>query len=344
MKPFELSQNGLQRTALDDPVILSGGYWEELRVFLAVAKLGSFQRAAHHLGLSTPTVNRQVRRLQDILGAQLVVTSRTGANLTSDGVTLARGLAELDHKVFSIANNFRTSRNDVEGVVRISVTEGLAGVFVASSLAGFNALWPGISVHLKTPINVSSLVENSVDVMIGFQESKDSGIRSMPLGYLHLIPIASVDYLERRGEPSRHNLAGHVFVDSQFYAAQTGLWEPWQTLTAQGRTVAHCDSSLSYGMAVIGGLGIGLLGNYTLSDPTLKVLDLNVHVRVPIYLLGLAERFDARPVKVVIEWLARIFGPANPWFAPELNLKQVPETPFVETMHALRGEPRTIVG
>ncbi len=340
MTPFQVGQDGLLRSALEDPVILSGAFWEEMRTFLAVAKLGSFAKAGQYLGQSTPTVARHVRRLQDQLKAQLLVPGRTGSILTPDGASLASALSELDHKVFSIASNFRTASAKAEGVVRISVTEGLAGVFVASALAQFNVNWPGITIHLKTPINVTSLRENRADIMIGFTPEPAHDIRSIPLGYLHLIPIASASYLAKNGLPNRSNVPLHVFVDSHFYAATTGMWSSWHDLIGQGRVAAYCDSSLSYGMAVIGGLGIGLLGNYTLSDPTLSALNLDVHVRVPLFLIALAERIEARPVRIVADWLIRTFGPDNPWFAQDLNLEAVPQTPFAEAMHALRGEKR----
>jgi DNA-binding transcriptional LysR family regulator len=342
MKPFDVGQDGLMKSALEDPVILSGAFWEELRTFLAVAKLGSFAKAGQYLGTSTPTVGRHVRRLQDQLKAQLLVAGKTGAKLTSDGASLAKALAELDHKVFSIANNFRTTKTLVEGTVRVSVTEGLAGVFVASAMAKFHLQWPGITVHLKTPINIASLRENRADIMIAFEAESSRDITSLPLGYLHLVTIASDAYLRRNGNADAENIGRHVFVDSHFYAARTGMWSAWQALIAQGKIAAHCDSSLSYGMSVIGGLGIGLLGNYTLSDPTLKSLDLGVHVSVPIFLLALAERIEARPVRIVADWLVETFGPANPWFASELNLQVFPETPFVDAMHALRGERRAL--
>ncbi|MCO4055734.1 MAG: LysR family transcriptional regulator [Bosea sp.] len=339
LKPFEIGQDGLVKSALEDPVILSGRFWDELRVFLAVAKLGSFAKAGDALGMGTATVSRHVKRLQDQLRAQLIVAGRTGSKLTPDGASLARALSELDHKVFSIASNFRTNNRDVEGTVRVSVTEGLAGVFLASKLAAFHAIWPGICLHLKTPINLMSLRENRADMMVGFEPVEASDIACVPLGHLHLIPIASEQYIRRNGAPKLGDLSHHVFVDSQFYQARTGMWTEWQYLMAQGRVSANCDSSLSYASAVLGGLGIGLLGNYTLSDSTLRHLMLGVHVSVPIYLLGLTERLEARPVRVVADWLADTFGPHNPWFAEELNLRPDTPTSFLAVMGALLGEP-----
>jgi DNA-binding transcriptional LysR family regulator len=339
MKPFEIGQDGLLKTALDDPVILSGGFWEELRVFLVVAKLGSFAKAGVYLCMSTATVSRHVRRLQDQLRAQLIISGRTGSRLTPDGASLARALSDLDYKVFSIASNFRSNNRKVEGTVRVSVTEGLAGVFLASKLAAFHAQWPGISIHLKTPINVTSLRENRADIMIGFEPISALDISCLPLGYLHLIPIVSEQYIRSAGIPTITNLSQHVFVDSQFYQAKTGMWKGWQELMSQGRVAAECDSSLSYASSVIGGLGIGLLGNYTLSDSSLRHLTLGVHVSVPMYLLGLVERLEARPVRVVMDWLSETFGQENPWFASELNLQPDAPTPFLSVMRALLGEP-----
>jgi DNA-binding transcriptional LysR family regulator len=337
-RPFESSQGGLLKTALDDPSLLTGGFWEELRVFLAVAKAGSFAKASDMLGLSVPTVSRGVRRLQDQLQTQLVSVSRVGAALTPDGVELAKALSELDYRLFQIASGFRSRTRDIQGMVRISVTEGLAGVFVASHLTRFQHRYPSIAIHLRTPINVSDLRENQADVMVAFSPDQPDDIAVRPLGFLHLIPMAAQGYIDRHGIPDLTNLAQHHFVDSQFYAAKTGMWDGWHSLVRKGRVAAVCDSSLAYGMSVVSGLGIGLLGNYVLADPTVRTLDLGVHIKVPMYMIGLAERLEARPVRAILELLYEILGPTNPWFAESLTLVPSHGMSFVQTVSALRGE------
>ena len=69
---------------------MSGQYWAELRIFAEVAQAKSFNRAADRLGLSQPTIARKVRRLQDLIGAQLFVSTKTGVRLTERGEELAR--------------------------------------------------------------------------------------------------------------------------------------------------------------------------------------------------------------------------------------------------------------
>jgi hypothetical protein len=80
--PFDRSQKMLLRSSLDEQSLLSGDFWGELRVFLAVAKAKSYNAAADMLNTSQPTVSRQVKRLQDVMGSQLVVTTKHGVNLT----------------------------------------------------------------------------------------------------------------------------------------------------------------------------------------------------------------------------------------------------------------------
>lgn len=337
-KPFEIGQDGLLKTALDDPVVLNGGSWDELRLFLAVAKLGSFARAGDYLGLSTATIARQVKRLQDRLRTQLIVPGRTGSRLTEDGAALAKALAELDHKLFSIASNLRSDNKQAEAVVRVSVTEGLAGIFLAPKLAEFHAKWPGIAVHLKMPINVTSLREKRADLMIGFEPVQASDISSQPLGFLHLVPIASEAYISKNGVPVEENLQHHKFVDSQFYLAKTGMWAEWHRVIAKGEVAASCDSSFAYASAILGGIGIGLLGNYTLSEKTLRHVGLGIHVRVPLFILGLAERHEVRPVQVVTQWLIQTFGVDSPWFGPDLSLRPENSNEFRMVMGCLLSE------
>jgi hypothetical protein len=62
MRPFDEEQQLFARNPLDDEAILSGRFWAELRVFLAVAKTRSLNRAAEIVGTSRQTVSRQIKR------------------------------------------------------------------------------------------------------------------------------------------------------------------------------------------------------------------------------------------------------------------------------------------
>src|SRR5690349_3557931 len=165
MLPFDEEQGSLNRSPLDDETLLSGQFWGELRVFLAVAKTKSFNRAAEVLNTSQPRVSRQVKRLQDVVGSQLFVSTARGVKLTPKGEALAKALSRLDHTLYSITSDLRAETRDAEGIVRVTITDGLNALFAAPALMQFSEQYPKIQVHLKSPLNHINLHENQTDMM-----------------------------------------------------------------------------------------------------------------------------------------------------------------------------------
>ena len=166
--PFDTAAPSISRRAIDQAGLLSGDYWGELRTFLWVAKAGSLSRAAELLGSSHATVGREIRRLQDQMGSQLVILTKNGANLTQKGRALAAELLRLDQRLFSIASDLRAEKGEADGTVRLGITDGLGVVFLVPELRRFSMQYPRIHVHLKSPGNFKNLRENQTDVIIGF--------------------------------------------------------------------------------------------------------------------------------------------------------------------------------
>lgn len=324
MLPFDEEQQSLNKSPLDDETLLSGQFWGELRVFLAVAKTKSFNRAAEITNTSQPTVSRQVKRLQDIVGSQLFISTPRGVQLTKKGEALAKALSRLDQTLYSITSDLRAESREAEGTVRVSITDGLNALFAAPALLKFSAQYPKIQLHLKNPLNHLSLLENQTDMMIGFMPSVSSDTQFRKLGQLHFIPVVAKEYIQDHGLPTRDNLERHLFLQTEYYAAKTGMWESWQHAMSRGRIAHWCDNSFAYGMLAKAGHGIGLLGSFTLMEPCFVPLEINVRISVPLFLVALTERLNARPVRLVFDWLSEVFSPSNPWFTDELRLNNPP--------------------
>jgi DNA-binding transcriptional LysR family regulator len=322
MRPFE-EQQSFNRSPLDDETLLSGQFWGELRVFLAVAKTKSFNRAAEITNTSQPTVSRQVKRLQDVVGSQLFISTPRGVKLTQKGEALAKALARLDHTLHSITSDLRAETSEAEGIVRVSITDGLNALFAAPSLLQFSAQYPRIQLHLKNPLNLVSLRENQTDMMIGLVPNISSDVQFRKLGQLHFIPVVAKDYIQNRGLPTRANLEQHLFIQSEYYLGKTGMWDSWQHVAASGRIAHYCDNSFAYGMLVKSGQGIGLLGSYVLVEPCFVPLEIGLRISIPLFLVALTERLNARPVRLAFDWLSDVFG-NNPWFSNEFRLNNPP--------------------
>jgi DNA-binding transcriptional LysR family regulator len=320
--PF--SQKFLNRTSLEDFRLLSGDYWGELRVFLAVAKAGSFNRAAELLNMSQPTISRQVKRLQDVMRAQLVVPSTSGVKLTARGTSLANLLASLDQSLLSLSNEISSETRKLEGQVRISITDGLGIFFLVPCLRQLAVEHPMIQIDVQSPLNLNDLRQNQTDMMVSFAPVTSQEVTCRELGTVHLIPVVSRDYVDKRGLPMLGNLTEHLFIQSRLYQAESPVWKTWNETVNRGRVAHLCDNSFVYGMMVKAGLGIGLLGNYTMLEPAALPLDLGVHVPLRTYACALTERLQAKPVRIVFDWICEMFGPANPWFAEQLSVTPQP--------------------
>ena len=279
--------------------------------------------AAEITNTSQPRVSRQVKRLQDAVGSQLFISTPRGITLTRSGEALAKALSRLDHALYSVTRDLKAETSEAEGTVTVSITDGLNALFAAPALDQFSVQYPKIQLHLKNPINIMNLRENQTDMMISISPAEAADIRFRRLGQLHFIPVAAKDYVRKHGLPTRDNLEQHLFLQSEYYLARTGLWDGWQQAVARGRIAHYCDNSFAYGLLVKAGLGIGMLGSYTLIEPGMLPLEIDLRISVPLYLIALTDRLNARPVRLVFDWLSEVFG-NNPWFSDEFRLNNPP--------------------
>jgi DNA-binding transcriptional LysR family regulator len=321
-----MNELALSSVIQDPKGLLSGQYWGELRIFAEVARAKSFNRAAERLGVSQPTIARKVRRLQDLIGAQLFVATKHGVRLTQRGDELAAALVAFDQSLFAIASDLKARAQDVEGIVSVSITDGLGAVFAAPAIPAFETRHPKIQLHLRNIGNLNDLRENQTDMMLTFAPVARADLTCEPLGVLHLLPIATQGYIAKYGLPTRETIGEHRFIQSRLYQPEAPVWHSWQALCAKARVTHFCDNSFAYAMIVRQSLGIGLLGSYTLREKSAVPLHLGVHAMLPIYAVALTERLESRPVRLVYDWICGLFGDTNPWFQRGLALSDLPGT------------------
>jgi DNA-binding transcriptional LysR family regulator len=316
--PFGSERTDLDKSPLEIRGLLSRPIWRELRTFLAVAKSPSYTQAAELLGTSAPTVSRDVKRLQDQIGSQLVVSTFSGVKLTEIGRKLAMQVAELDFQLFALSNDIKDEIDTVAGRVTVSVTSGLAVAIVAPAVPQLNEVYPRLNLHIREQVSLVNFENNQADLMVSLSPISRGDIECRQIGVLHLIPMASRSYIMRFGVPQWHSYQQHVFLQCNYYVSERELWHGWKNLVEHGHQTHHCENSLAYFALVKGGAGVGLLGNYVLVDPELVPLELGIHVPLPIYIISVADRLKAKPVAVTYDWLVRIFT-ANPCFGQELS-------------------------
>jgi DNA-binding transcriptional LysR family regulator len=300
--------------------LLSGQYWGELRLFLEVAKAKSFNNAAKRLNLSHPTVARKVRRLQDLMGVQLLVSTERGIKLTPRGEELARALATFDQSLYAMTSGLQEDPRRADATVRVSITDGLNGFFAVPTIEAFTQKNPNIHLHMKSTINLNDVRENQTDMMLAFAPDSRADLVVKRLGSLHFRPFVSKGYVGKYGLPTRANIDQHRFLQSHFYESNAEVWADWLNLVARGRISHYCDDTFVYGIMAKLDLGIALLGTYVIAEPDAVPLDLDVLISLPLYAIALSERLDSRSVRLVFDWLCEIFGENNRWFKRTFTL------------------------
>ena len=318
--PFSSGSQSLRRLAIEERTLLSGRFWGELRTFLAVAKAKSLSRAAEEVGLSRMTAGREIRRLQDAIGAQLVTFTKMGAALTPRGEKLALALQRVDQEIFALTADLRVESSLTEGAVRLSISDGISIMFLVPKLDRLAEKYPRICLQIMSAQNYLHLLENRIDLLVGFAQENHEELKSIRLGTLHLMPFASRSYVEKYGLPTKDNVSKHIFVDSKQYSAKTELWAPWRAVVDLGRTAYITDAPATYAMMVRTGLGIGMLSSINSLNSDSVLLDLGCSVKSPLYLTALKERLQSRPVQIVYDFIATVLGIGNPWLADEVNL------------------------
>jgi DNA-binding transcriptional LysR family regulator len=227
-----------------------------LRVFIRVARAGSFSRAGRELGISQPSASRTVAVLEKEIGVMLFTRSTRALSLTEAGAEyLTRveaalaALEQADHAV--------RGTGELRGVLRIGASSSFTEHMVIPRLAEFLGRNPKLRVVLLVNDQRQSLITEGVDVAFRFGSLGDSTATARRLGSIERVLVASPIYLRRAGRPKAPaELNSHAII-----AGPTGA-DDW-TFEREGQRVSvHLESHLMVSAnegavaAAVAGLGI----------------------------------------------------------------------------------------
>ncbi|MCB2253141.1 LysR family transcriptional regulator [Pseudomonas chlororaphis] len=207
---------------------------EQYRVFIQVAEMGSFIKAAHALELPRATVSAAVQQLETALATRLLHRTTRQVQLTADGAILLERARLLLSDAVELEQLFHTRQQDVFGRLNIDVPSRIARRLIAPALPRLFARYPGLKLALGSTDRAIDLVQEGVDCAIRVGALRDSSLIVRRLGHLALINCASPAYLAEHGEPQTPgDLAdGHWMVG--YGAPSTGREQPWE-YRADGR-------------------------------------------------------------------------------------------------------------
>lgn len=237
--------------------------WGLYRYFLAVAKMSSLTAAARSLGVSQPTVGRQIQALETSLNAKLFDRTKDGCALTDAGRAIVEQVEAIEAQTLAIERHTAGESARPTGRVRISAAEGLATFWLAPKLPAFNRLYPGIEIDLVVGSAPLDMMRREADIVlrIGTPVSEDLICkRNCPLGFgLY----ASEGYLAEHGTPqSLEDLSRHKLIESAGEIDNLAQARELRRLLRRRLVAVQCNNILTQFAALQAGCGLLALPFY----------------------------------------------------------------------------------
>ena len=234
--------------------------WDDLRVFLAVARAGTTLGAARALGTSQPTVVRRIGRFEDSTGLVLFDRSRSGYAL-SDAGRLILPLAERCEIEIQRVDDALTSRRIVSAsTIRLTIPV-VVDAFLLPMLQQYRESWPGVEVQILTSFRMFDLARGEADMALRVGISPDPEllhVRALPPACFAI--YASRAYAARHPLPaSAAELTGHPIVFGEGNVAALPAFQ-WLERKAAGAAIALRSNSFgALQSALRAGIGLSIL-------------------------------------------------------------------------------------
>ena len=237
--------------------------WDNVRVFLAVARAGQFVAAARRLRLDHATASRRVAALEAALGARLFERLTTGVRLTSAGERFLAAAEEMESAFLHAQAEVSDVDVELTGEVRIAAPDGFATYYLARTLRDFVARNPGLRLQLTPTPQLAPLARREVDVVVGLDKPEEGRFVARKLTDYSLGIYASAAYLAERGTPTTiGELAGHRLIGYIEEYAYSSALDYVRELFGGQPTSFECASAATQFEALRAGLGLGVVHDY----------------------------------------------------------------------------------
>ncbi len=237
--------------------------WDDVRIFLAVARAGQILGAAKRLGLNHATVSRRVAALEESLNARLFRRLTTGSELTPSGEHFLTVAERMEAEMIAARAEIAGEGELVSGTVRVGAPDGFGVAFLASRLGELTARYPQLSVQLVPVPRSFSLSRREADIAITVERPTEGRLVAAKLVDYTLGLYASRTYIEANGMPeTTADLGGHRLVGYVSDLVISPSLDYATEVAADWNASFQVSSALGQTEAVRSGAGIGILHSF----------------------------------------------------------------------------------
>jgi DNA-binding transcriptional LysR family regulator len=235
--------------------------WDDVRIFLAIARHGSLTAAARAVRVTQPTMGRRLEVLEDRLGVRLFDRTPTGAALTEFGNSILPDAERMELAALSLERHVAGRDTGLEGTVRVTCVDWFGVHVLAPLISGFAGQYPAIMVELAADSRVYNLARRETDIAIRFAGFDQNGVIQRRIGEIGYGLYAAGDYLERCGVPDfATGCDGHTLItmheEANYLAEVRWLLERAAPRARIGFRSSNRDAQAK---AALAGVGLAIL-------------------------------------------------------------------------------------
>jgi LysR family glycine cleavage system transcriptional activator len=204
-----------------------------LRAFEAVARRLNFSAAADEMHLTQPAISRQIRGLEQELGAPLFMRGTRHVELTGAGATLLRAVAPLLDRLDASVRQIRTSAG--REPVALTTFASFASLWLIPRLHGFQASHPDIDIRIAAGDAFASLDDPEIDLALRYVRRDQVPQGALELFGEVLTPVCSPALARQIRQPQ--DLARQMLLEEDDHrpSAEFLSWRHWLGLHAPAR-------------------------------------------------------------------------------------------------------------
>lgn len=231
--------------------------WDDLRIFLAIARTGTLRQAAAKTGVTQPTAGRRLQALEDALGVALFTRGRSGHLLTTAGEALRPTAEAMEKSAADLTRQSEHLQAPAGGTVRISVMEWPAA-FLARHMS--TARDAGLAIELVSSERTESFARREADIAVRHGLPLTGTFITRKVGVIRSAIYASRDYAENHQEAfteARYQTCSWVLFTEEQAHYKSMRWQEAR-LAPLTPTLRLTDTHLVRD-AIAGHAGLGLL-------------------------------------------------------------------------------------
>ncbi|MGE6919654.1 LysR family transcriptional regulator [Achromobacter kerstersii] len=276
--------------------------WQDIRVFLALARYGSLSAAARALSTNHSTISRRLHSLEATLGETLVERRPDGYVLTAAGSHALAAASDMEAAVHTLGRGGADSA--LRGLVRINAPPALSQGFLVGKLAQLPLRHPGIDIDLATDLRSVSLERHVTDIAVRLGRPQDGDFIAKTLGYMAFGFYAEATLCKRIQSGAEPVFVG--FDEANAYLPEAA----WLARRfPRARMIFRANNQVAQALAAQSGVGIALLPHYIgRTTPGLQACPVEAPPapREIVLLTRRQDRKDA-PIQTVADYLIHVF-------------------------------------